>query len=84
MPTKTIEELLQEYVDHKESTLWAIFNELPPLMTLYPVKAWSWPGYPCSTAKRVNRLIEDAPLEIALLSPSEYVREYRKWYEQNN
>jgi len=30
-----------------------------------------------------DSMIEQAPLIDCLTSPSEYIREYRKWYEEN-
>ena len=54
-----------------------------------------WPGQPASSMmiplrtdryyclwERIEKLIIQAPLEIALTSPSEYIREYRMWYEE--
>mgnify|MGYP001548531593 CR=1 FL=1 len=32
---------------------------------------------------QMHDFIERAPLEVCLTSPSEYIREYRKWYEEN-
>ena len=33
------------------------------------------------TLKRIDELIQNATLAECLTSPSEYIREYRKWYE---
>jgi len=30
---------------------------------------------------KIHELIQKAPLELCLASPSEYIREYRQWYD---
>ena len=40
-------------------------------------------GYKFVLDKKVNNLIKKADLTECLTSPSEYIREYRKWYEAN-
>ena len=56
------------------------------------IAAWKWDGrrwdFPTSEhyhtkSSKMNREIETADEALALLSPLEYVREYRKWYERN-
>jgi len=46
---------------------------------------WSHPGtaYPYLLWDALKRIIEEASLAECLTSPSHYIREYRKWYEEN-
>lgn len=49
-------------------------------------EAWSiknrlWHGNPTDYFSAVIKLIQEAPLEECLTSPSEFIREYRRWYE---
>ena len=45
------------------------------------IKFWRWYGKPYKNFHELHSLIEQASLVECLTSPSEYVREYRKWYE---
>ena len=57
------------------------------------IEDWKWKGEPHSLywtinplieeALRVERLIQEASLVLCLTSPSQYIREYRKWFERN-
>lgn len=50
--------------------------------TLFPIEYWMWVDEPQTGApvhNQVNRWIEVTNVEICLTSPSEYIREYKKW-----
>ena len=59
---------------------------------IYSILHWAWNGLPFAfeyvkdkdIMTQIHELIQKTPLELCLTSPSEYVREYRKWYMEKN
>jgi hypothetical protein len=52
----------------------------------FSIEDWTWSGKPLAghatpLCEQINALIKDHPLEMCLTSPSEYIRECKKWYE---
>ena len=72
---------------NKDPNAWYYDYEQP-----FSIEEWTWPGEPLPLVTRrvgdasllcqqINNLIKNYPLEMCLTSPSEYIRECKKWYE---
>jgi hypothetical protein len=71
------------------STLEEKVNTAIDLNSWLRIEEWKWIGWKrlvqqveLSELRHMHSLIRKAPLAECLTSPSEYVREYRKWWEE--
>lgn len=62
-----------------------IMGELKGFDDFTPIEEWEWPSDLALESwvghRSVNELIESADLAECLISPANYVRKYREWYE---
>ena len=52
-----------------------------------PISGWKWKGHPGSSSSlgiMINNMIKEADEGECILSPSEYIRECKKYYEREN